>query len=125
MFYVNRIESRLSLLLVIACILLLPFDIQAQTKNEVSFHTNLVRGGYEPGTIFDGSAIGFSYNREIHPYIMIHSNLVAVQLFERDDSWIEHNHNKGLINSDIGIEIAPFEFKRVQIRFGVAGSLQI
>lgn len=97
---------------------------QSLQKNEISFHTNLVRGGFEPYDFFDGTAIGFLYNREVFPYVMVHTNFVAVQLFNGYD-WINHNHNNGLINSDIGIEIAPFEFKKFQVRFVVAGSLQI
>lgn len=98
---------------------------QSQQKNEISFHTNLVRGGFEPFKFFDGTAIGFSYNREVFPYVIVHTNLIAVQLFDGEEFWIDHNHNNGLINTDVGIEIAPFEFKRFQVRFGIAGSIQI
>ncbi len=117
---------RLLLLVILLCLFAYtPADIHAQTKNEISFHSNLVRGGFEPYKFFDGTAIGFTYNREIHPYIMVHTNLVAVQMFDGDELWIDHNHNNGLINSDIGVEIAPFEFKKFQVRFGFAGSVQV
>lgn len=97
------------------------------TKNELSLTIQRVRGGWEPMNFFDGNSVGVSYNREVIPYIHIHSEISFTQLLLADEGegrYYADRHFNNMVISDIGIELIPISANWFQLRFGFAGSLQ-
>lgn len=105
--------------------------VQAQnllnTDNEISITFERVRGGWEPLDFFDGHAIGVTYNRELFPYIMLHSEISFSRFLLTDDGegdYASELHLNNMINSDFGMELIPVSIKRFQLRFGFGVSVQ-
>lgn len=105
--------------------------VQAQntpdTKNELSLTVERVRGGWEPLDFFDGHAVGVSYNREVIPYVNLHSEISFARLLLTDDGggfYASDLHYNSVMISDLGIELIPVSANWFQLRFGFAGSLQ-
>lgn len=103
---------------------------EAQThKNEFITGLNLVRGGFDPYNFFDGYALNVVYNREILPYVLVHTNFNASQLSDIKGTLGPENepslrHHNSIYILDAGPEIIPIEIKNFQLRFTFSGSFQ-
>lgn len=124
----------ISQLFVISSIILcwnLSAPVQAQnsfnTNNELSLTVERVRGGWEPLDFFDGHSIGVSYNRELIPYVLLHTEISFSQILLADEgegNYFADRHFNSMVTSDLGIELIPVSANWFQLRLGFAGSLQ-
>lgn len=106
---------------------LLPRQSQAQDitdkKNEFSTSLERVRGGRSISDSFNGGGVGLSYNRQLVPYVLLHSELSFEQFFLMDRLG-DSNYQNNMIITDLGAQLVPISYKRFELHFGLAASLK-